>query len=81
MKLIFCLLINIKGFFKFILSFWVCVARQITQTNRFAISLQYLKKEMSVEVAFLHADKHERYLQIDTVIFDGDDQAFLKFPK
>ena len=36
---------------------------------------------MSVEVAFLHADKHERYLQIDTVIFDGDDQAFLKFPK
>ena len=27
----------------------------ITQNNKFAISLQYLKKELSDEVGFLHA--------------------------
>ena len=36
---------------------------------------------MRGEVAFLHADKDESYLQIDTMIFDGDGQAFLNFPK
>ena len=75
--------IEIKDFFKMILSFLVCVARhaQITQNNKFAISLQYLKKEVSDEVDFLHADKHESFLQIDTMIFDGHDQVFPKFPK
>ena len=29
---------------------------QITQNNKFAISLQYFKKEVSNEVDFLHAD-------------------------
>ena len=41
---------------------------QITQNNKFAISLQYLKKEFSDEVDFLHADKYESLLQIDTMI-------------
>ena len=45
---------------------------QITQNNKFAISLQYLKKEVSDEVDFLHAGKYENFLQIDTMIFDGD---------
>ena len=36
---------------------------------------------MSDEVDFLHADKHESSLQIDRMIFDGDGQAFPKFPK
>ena len=45
------------------------------------ISLQYLKKEVRDKVDFLHADKHESFLQIDTMIFDGDGQAFPKFPK
>ena len=40
---------------------------QITQNNKFAISLQYLK-EFSDEVDFLHADKYESLLQIDTMI-------------
>ena len=44
---------------------------QITQNNKFAISLQYLKKELSDEVDFLHADKHESLLQIDTMILMG----------
>ena len=41
---------------------------QITQNNKFPISLQYLKKELSDEVDFLHADKHESLLQIDNMI-------------
>ena len=51
----------------------MCVARhaQNTQNNMFAISLQYLKKEMSVEVDFLHADKYESLLQIDSMILMG----------
>ena len=44
---------------------------QITQNNKFAISLQYHKKELSNEVDLLHADKHESLLQIDSVILMG----------
>ena len=54
---------------------------QIIQNNKFAISLQYLKKEVSDEVNFLHADKHDNFLKVGTMIIDGDDQAFPKFPK
>ena len=54
---------------------------QITQSNKFSISLKYLKKEVIDEVDFLHADRDKNYLQIDTMTFDGDGQAFPKFPK
>ena len=66
-----------------ILLFLMCVVKhvQITQNNKFAIFLQYLKKEVSDEVDFLHVDKHESFLKIDTMIFNGDGQAFPKFPK
>ena len=59
----------------------MCVARhaQIAQNNKFAISLQYLKKEVSDEVDFSQVDKHESFLKIDTVIFDGDGQASQSF--
>ena len=72
-KLIFCLQINTNVFYKLLLSLWVCLARhaQTTQNNKFAISLQYLKKELSDEVDFLHADKHESLLQIDSMILMG----------
>ena len=43
---------------------------QIIQNNKFTISLQYLKEEVSAEVDFLLADKHESLLQIGTMIFD-----------
>ena len=61
----------------------MCVAThaQITQNNKFAIYLQYLKKEVRDNVDFLHAEKHESFLQIDTMIFDGHGQALPKFPK
>ena len=44
---------------------------QITQNNKFAISLQYLKKEASDVIDFLQADKHENLLQTDTMILMG----------
>ena len=40
----------------------------VTQNNKFAISLQHLKKEVGDAVDLLHADKHESLLQIDTMI-------------
>ena len=52
---------------------------QITQNYKLAVSLQYLK--MSDAVEFLHADKHESFLQIDTMILVEDGQALSKFPK
>ena len=54
---------------------------KITQNNKFAIYLQYLKKELSNEVVFLHTDKHESLLQIDSMILMGDDEALSKLPK
>ena len=54
---------------------------QITQNNKFALSLQYHTKEVRDEVDILHANKYESFLQVDTMIFDGNGQAFPKFPK
>ena len=66
----FSLLILVKRFFRLTLSFLMCVARhsQITQNKKFAISLQYLKREVNDKVDILHAGKHEILLQIDTMI-------------
>ena len=44
---------------------------QITQNNKFAISLQYIKKKVSGEVDCLHAYKHQSFLQIKTMILMG----------
>ena len=52
-----------------------------TEKNKFAISIQYLEKEVSDEVDILHADKHESFLKIDSMIFEGDGQSSPKFPK
>ena len=70
MKFIFGIQINMEVFHELILSFWVRVTKhsQSTQSNKFAISLQNLKKDVSDEVDFLHADKHKGLLQIDTMI-------------
>ena len=38
---------------------------QNLQNSKFAMSLQYLKKEIIDEVDFLHADKHQSFLQVD----------------
>ena len=41
---------------------------QFTQNKKFAISLQYLKKEVNEQADFLHAYKHVNLLQVDTMI-------------
>ena len=38
---------------------------QTSENSKFAMSLQYFKKEMRCEVDFLHADKYQSFLQVD----------------
>ena len=38
---------------------------QSFQNSKFAIFLQYLKREVRDEVDFLNADKHQSFLQVD----------------
>ena len=38
---------------------------QSSQNSMFAVSLQYLKKEVRDEVDLLHEDKHQSFLQVD----------------
>ena len=38
---------------------------QNSQNSKFAMSLQYLKKEVGNEVDFLHADKNQNFSQVD----------------
>ena len=38
---------------------------QSSQNSKFVMSLQYHKKEVRDEVDFLHADKHQSFLQVD----------------
>ena len=58
------------------------------------MSLQYLKKEVTDEIAFLHVDKHQSFLkvyfntfgikasyQVDIIIVNGHDQAFSNYSK
>ena len=40
--------------------------------------LQYLQKKVRDQVGFLHADKHQSFLQGGTIIIDGHGQAFPK---
>ena len=77
MKFIFGIQINMEVFYKLILSFFKHA--QSIQNNKFAISLQYLKKDVSDEVDFLHADKCKGLLQIDTMILM--EISIPKFPK
>ena len=46
---------------------------QSSQNSKFAMSLQYLKKEVRDEFDFLHGDMDENLLQIGTMILDGDE--------
>ena len=38
---------------------------QNSQNSKFAMSLQYLKKQIGNEVDFLHADKNQNFPQVD----------------
>ena len=50
---------------------------QITQGNKFAISLQNLKKEVMNGGHFWHADKR----QVGIILFDESGEACSKYPK
>ena len=67
MKLIFYIQISMKVSYKLTLWFLMGMTKnsQSSQNSKFAITLQYLKKEVRDEVNFLHADKHESFLQVD----------------
>ena len=54
---------------------------KLSKVTSLLFLLQYLQKEVSNEADFWHADKHESFLQFNTMIFNEDDQAFLKFLK
>ena len=50
------------------------------QTNKYVVSLQYLKKELNYEVDVLHANKRGSLLQVDIIIFDVFGQACPNYP-
>ena len=58
---------GIKVSYKVILSLLMGMIKhsQSTQSNKFAISLQYFKKEVRNGVHFLHADKHQTFYKLD----------------
>ena len=77
MKLVFCKQINIKvsydfktlgtkGAYKVILLLLLGMIKysQSTQSNKFAVSLRYLKKEFRKGVQFLHADEHQSFYKL-----------------
>ena len=59
--------LDIKVSYRVILSLLMSMTKhsQSTQSNKFAISLQYLKKEVRDGVHFLHADKHQKFYKLD----------------
>ena len=65
-KFIFDVEVNMAVFCKLILSFLMCVAWHVqsTQNNKSAVSLQYVRKDVSDEFDFLHTDKHKGLLQL-----------------
>ena len=78
--------INIEVFYKFLLSFRVCLTGH-TQNSAYkkffirSISLQYLPKNMVDEVDFLPVDKYESFLQVDSITLDVCSQACPNYPK
>ena len=42
---------------------------QSSQNNKFAISLQYFKKEVRDKLDFLHEDKHQSFPQANSIFF------------
>ena len=73
MKFSFGMQINIEVLYKLILSFWVCATRhaQSTQNKNFAYLYKISRKAWGrgggSEVDFLPANKHENFLQVDSI--------------
>ena len=48
---------------------WSAMSK-VLQYLKYAVSLQYLKKELNFEVDVSYADEHESLLQVDSIILD-----------
>ena len=81
MKFIFEMQINIKIFYKLILSFWVCVTRHAQGTQKKMFEKSMFQKSMGDEVYFLPADKHKSFLQVDSITLSVHSHAMPKVPK
>ena len=77
-----CNTLGVKVSYKVILSLLMDMIKhfQSFKSNKFAISLQYLKKEVRNEVHFLHTDKHQNFYKLALPFFDGKSQTS-KAPK
>ena len=78
----FCIQINIKFLYKLILSFWMCVTRhaQSTQNKKFAYLCNISSKAWRMKL-FFPANKHEGFLQVDSITFCLFSQACPKYSK
>ena len=54
---------------------------QINQCSKFAVSLQYLKKEVRNGGHFWPADKRQSFYKDDIIFFDGSGQTCSKYSK
>ena len=83
MKFLFGMQINIEVFYNLILSFWVYVTRHVqsTQNKKFAYLCNMSRKAFSDEVDFLRADKHENFLQVDSITLSVRSQTCAKYPE
>ena len=72
---------GIKFSDRVILSLLMVLIKHSQSTQTSAISLQYLNKEISDEVHFLYADKHQSFYKLALSFFDGSGQTCSKYPK
>ena len=91
-KLIFHMQISMKVSWKLVVLILMEIVKH-SQNCKFTTSLQYLKKKKKKKKKrrwFLHADKHQSFLQLDfntlgifvqggSIIIDRHDQAFSKY--
>ena len=59
---------------------WVIGQNAVTQSN-FRIASNVISQGRSGEVHFWNADKHQSFLQIDTITFGVHSKAYRKYPK
>ena len=88
-KFIFGMQINIKVFFKLLVSFWEMLSvlvstanhAQSTQNKKFALSLQYFQENVGDEVDFLYENKCGSFLLADSITLSVCSQAYPKYSK
>ena len=66
-----------------LLSLFLLRAKMFSISNILGFfKVQFFKKELKDQVDFLHVDdKHQRFLQVDPIVFDSCGQGCWKYPK